>query len=56
MFCLRCQERLESYEFDFCTQCSYQVAGDEDARDEYFQNRFDMETEAEYQKRRENKW
>jgi len=46
---------LEEGEFVTCGACDDEIARQE-AEEDFYENRFDMETEREYQLRRENKW
>lgn len=57
--CNVCGAELEDTEFYVCTFCADNFL-DEDEEDaetiDFFVNRFDSETEAEYKVRKENKW
>lgn len=56
--CGNCGNILEPTEFDVCAMCADDPEWEyEDAETiDYFENRFDMETEAEYRERKENRW
>lgn len=53
--CAVCMAWLEEGEFVTCGACDDEIARQE-AEEDFYENRFDMETEREYQLRRENKW
>lgn len=57
MFCAHCGELLEDTEFGLCADCA---DSDDDWEDEdeadFFENRFDMETEQEYKIRSGERW
>ena len=57
-FCACCGEELEATEFDVCAVCADHPEWEYEDADtiDFFENRFDMETEAEYKLRKENRW
>lgn len=52
--CMVCGEELEETEYFECAECADMA--DMDNLAEYMEERFDMETEAEWLERKENKW
>jgi len=52
--CPYCGTEMEDTEFGMCAECADSFADEEDDLSDFFENRFDMETEAEYRERKAN--